>query len=111
MTLLDFLKTSIIIETEDDVILDASTCYEEDLDWWIEDFLYPEIDDEDIVLEVINYPIKTTEDLVKELMNDEAIIAKSIIRSALDFKHIPMTEKTYYINDDSDLHIEIEFDL
>lgn len=107
MTILDFLKTDIIIESENDVYIDASTCDKDELNDWIKNYLYPQFD-EDEVRFINNFPFSSLSGIKSNFSADRKYMAKKIVKSALDYRHIPAVEKEYFINDSGSFHIAVK---
>ena len=109
MTILEFLKSEIIVESENDVYIDAESYDEESLDFWIEEFLY-DLLDEDEKSFVENYDFESYEELKEILKDDECILAKKLINSALLLKRQIPREEVYYINNSGSFHLEVPRD-
>ena len=107
MTLLEFLKNDVIIESPNDVYIDADHYSEDELDYWIKNYLYP-LFDEDEQLFIINYDFKTLGRLKSNLLDEDKYMAKKIVLSALKYRHIPPVEKVYYINDSGSFHVVVK---
>ena len=106
MTILEFLKSEIIVESENDVYIDASSFDEETVEWWIEEFLYDLLDnDEKTYFE--KYQFDSYKDLKDNLKDENYYLAKKIIASAIIFQHKLPTEKVYYINNSSSFHLRV----
>ena len=102
----DFLKTDVILESENDVFIDASVLGKEDLDEWLEEFLYPMIGEhESTWLKAQEF--ETYEDVYKLLRQDDNWLAVTLMRSALRYARKLPDEKTYYVNDSAGLHMDI----
>lgn len=109
MTILEFLKTEAIIESDNDVYIDASEYDEEDINEWLEDCLYPLLD-EDQLRFIKEFPIDGYESLEEYLTPDEDEeddLPVLIVKSALAYRHIPAIEEEYYINNSGDFHVEV----
>jgi len=108
MTIKDFLMNDAIIESENNCYIDSEFTDEEDREDWLKNYLYPLINDEDVVLWIINYPYESLEALKESLLEDDAELAKQIILSALKFRRALPNEEIYYINDSGNFHIEVQ---
>lgn len=109
MTILEFLKSEIIVESENDVYIDAESYDEDTLDFWIEEFLYDLID-EDEKTYIEKYDFESYEELKEILEDDEFYIAKILIISALRMKRQIPREEVYYINNSGSFHLEVPRD-
>ena len=109
MTILEFLKSEIIVESENDVYIDASSYDEETVEWWIEEFLYDLLDnDEKTYFE--KYEVESYDDLKDILKDENYYLAKKLINSALLLKRQIPREEVYYINNSGSFHLEVPRD-
>ena len=107
MTIKDFLMNDAIIESENNCYIDSEFTDEEDREDWLKNYLYPLINDEDVVLWIINYSYESLEALKESLLEDDAELAKQIILSALKFRRAIPRDEVYYINDSGNFHLEV----
>ena len=102
----DLLKAEIILESENDVFIDASTLSEEELDDWLEQELYPLMAETDVKwLKELEY--ETYDDIYAALRKDNNWLAVTLMKSALHLVHKTPCEKMYYINNSGGLHMDI----
>lgn len=102
----NLLKCDIILESENDVFIDASAFEEEDLDLWLENYLYPLMGKHEARwLKELKF--KTSEDIYEILKKDGCWLAIVLMKSALRYAHKLPDEKMYYINDNGNLHMDI----
>ena len=108
MTILDFLKTDIIIESENDVYIDAEHYDEDELNDWIQNHLLSALDEDDQLF-IINYDFKSYEKLKEYLRKEGHYMAVNIVGSALHYRHLPPFEMPYYINNSGSFHVVVKF--
>lgn len=107
MTILDFIKTRLIVESEDDYLIDASSelMDENAMQDWAEEFLYPLLSDSDIeFIETADF--EDDNKLQQCLKARNYFFASRIVIAALKSNFRFPTED-YYINDDGDFHLEV----
>lgn len=107
MTILDFIKTRLIVESEDDYLIDAASelMEPEDMQDWAETFLYPLLTQSDIEF-ISTKDFEDDEELQQCLKARNYFFASRIVIAALKSNFRIPTED-YYINDDGDFHLEV----
>jgi hypothetical protein len=105
MTLLDFITTRMIVESENDYLIDASSelMDENSMKDWVEEFLYPLLPDDDIK-HISTYDFPNDEKIMLCLKARNYYYASRIVIAALKSNFRVPTED-YYINDDGDFHL------
>lgn len=102
----NLLKNDIILESENDVFVDASVLGEDDLSEWLDEFLYPMLGEhESNWLKEMEF--ETYDDIYRLLRQDDSWLAVTLMRSALRYARKLPDEKMYYINDSAGLHMDI----
>jgi len=107
MTILDFIKTRLIVESENDYLIDASSelMDENSMQDWAETFLFPLLNSGDIE-HISSYDFPNDEKLELCLKARNYFFASRIIIAALKSNFRKPTED-YYINDDGDFHLVV----
>lgn len=107
MTILDFIKTRLIVESEDDYLIDAASelMEPEDMQDWAEEFLYPLLSDSDIdFIETSDF--EDDEKLAQSLKARNYFYASRIVVAALKSNFRFPTED-YFINDGEEFHLVV----
>ena len=107
MTILDFIKTRLIVESEDDYLIDAASelMEPEDMQDWAEEFLYPLLTPSDIE-HISTYDFEDDEKLAQSLKARNYFYASRIVVAALK-SNFRFPTDDYYINDDGDFHLKV----
>ena len=109
MTLYDFLLHDVIIESENDYLLDASIRDEEEMKSWIEQFVYPFLDEDEITW---MHKYEFEDDELQSILEDEDFYwAAIIIKAALISNRRPRPKEDYYINDNGATHVVVPMNL
>lgn len=103
MTLSEFLKHYLIVESENDYLIDASNRDEDEMQEWIDDYICSELDADEINW-MENYDIKDLEELLKD---DDYYWAAIIVKGALQSNFRRNPQEDYYINDGGKLHVVV----
>ena len=107
MTLLEFITTRMIVESENDYLIDASSelMDENAMQDWAEEFLYPLLPADDIK-HISTYDFPNDEKIELCLKARNYYFASRIVIAALKSNFRKPTED-YYINDDGDFHLVV----
>lgn len=107
MTILDFVKTRLIVESEDDYLIDAASelMDEDSMQDWAETFLYPLLDDSDIeFIETADFADDSK--LEQCLKTRNYFFASRIVIAALK-SNFRIPREDYYINDGGEFHLVV----
>lgn len=107
MTILDFITTRLIVESENDYLLDAASDLmdENAMKDWAEEFLYPLLDDSDI--EFIETADFADDDKLQQCLKARNYFFASRIVIAALKSNFRIPREDYYINDDGDFHLVV----
>lgn len=107
MTILEFIKTRLIVESENDYLLDASSelMDENAMQDWIEEFLYPLLPADDIEF-LSRMDFANDEKLAQCLAARNYFFASRIIVAALK-SNFRKPKEDYYINDGNQFHLVV----
>lgn len=107
MTILDFIKTRLIVESEDDYLLDASSelMDEESMQDWVEEFLYPLLSESDKEF-ISTKDFEDDEKLIQCLKARNYFFSSRIVIAALK-SNFRVPREDYYINDGDEFHLVV----
>ena len=105
MTLLEFIKTRMIVESENDYLIDASSelMDENSMQDWVEEFLYPLLPADDIK-HISTYDFPNDEKIELCLKARNYYFASRIVIAALK-SNFRIPREDYYINDGGEFHL------
>ena len=107
MTILDFVKTRLIVESEDDYLIDATSelMEPEEMQDWAETSLYPLLSESDKEF-ISTKDFEDDDKLIQCLKARNYFFASRIVIAALKSNFRVPTED-YYINDGEEFHLVV----
>ncbi len=107
MTILDFIKTRLIVESENDYLVDAASelMDEDSMQDWVEEFLYPLLTPSDREFISTN-DFEDDSKLIQCLKARNYFFASRIVIAALK-SNFRIPREDYYINDGDEFHLVV----